>query len=204
MSKVKEPITSYSQLDESASYSILDYLNWKFKERVELIKGKVMKMSPSASTNHQRVSANLSSELIRFFDGRTCQVFYAPFDVRLFPLKNMKDNTIVQPDICVICDESKLDKRGCLGPPELIVEILSPGNANHDLKTKFDLYQEARVNEYWVVDLKKRTVNVFIMIEGRYETNEAFEFGDIVRSRQFAGLEVNTKDIFHKLLEDEV
>src|SRR5690606_15294096 len=120
-------------------YTYADYYSWKFKERVELLKGKILKMSPAPSRQHQKISADISFELRKFLTGKTCQVFYAPFDVRLERVKNDKlIQNVVQPDICVICDLTKLDDRGCSGAPELIVEILSPGNTKKEMKYKFE------------------------------------------------------------------
>jgi Uma2 family endonuclease len=135
-------VTNFSDLDLSKTYTYSDYLLWQFQERVELIKGFILKMSPAPNTNHQSVSINLSVAFYNHFKNKKSRVF-APFDVRL-PIKSTKkDATVVQPDLCVICDESKLDKKGCNGVPDLMVEIISPNNSKHDIHTKFNLYLEA-------------------------------------------------------------
>src|SRR4051794_27582693 len=142
--KVEEPDPSYS-------YTYADYIQWKFEERLELFRGRIYKLA-APNTKHQEVSINLSTELFVLLKGSKCKVFHAPFDVRL-PVKNRKkDNeisTVVQPDICVICDETKLDERGCCGAPDLVVEILSPGNSRKEIRLKHELYEEAGVKEYW-------------------------------------------------------
>src|ERR1700733_7887807 len=135
--KVEEPDPSYS-------YTYADYLKWKFEERLELFRGRIYKLG-APNTKHEEVSINLASQLFIFLKGKKCKVFSAPFDVRL-PVKNKKKddeiNTVVQPDISVICDENKLDEKGCCGAPDLIVEILSPGNSKKEVRLKYELYEE--------------------------------------------------------------
>ena len=162
-SKVEEP-------DPSVSYTYADYLKWRFEERLELFRGKIFKLS-APNTLHQKVSRNISGELYLYLKNNKCQSFVAPFDVRL-PAKNRKkDNevtTVVQPDICVICDPSILDKRGCCGAPDLVVEILSPGNFNHDLIRKKELYEKFGVTEYWVVTPETKETVGFFLKDGKY------------------------------------
>ena len=121
-------ITDIKQLNLNNFYSYADYLTWRFAERVELIKGKIFKMSPAPSLLHQQVSTALMVQIGRYMTNNPCQVFHAPFDVRL-PIKSTSDekiDTVLQPDITVVCDESKLDAKGCNGAPDLVVEIISP------------------------------------------------------------------------------
>src|SRR5260221_2999835 len=140
--QVEEPDPSYN-------YTYADYLKWKFEERLELFRGKIYKLSAPA-TRHQEISMSLSSYFFNYLKGKKCKAFHAPFDVRL-PVKNRKKddevNTVVQPDICVICDETKLDERGCCGAPDLVAEILSPGNSKKEVRLKYELYEEAGVRE---------------------------------------------------------
>lgn len=115
-------ITNLKQLDLNASYSYADYLLWHFNERVELIKGKIFKMSPAPSSYHQRISGELTYYLSKVFRKTSCQMYVAPFDVRLLNFKSSTvDNhitTVVQPDLCVICDTTKIDEKGCIGAPD--------------------------------------------------------------------------------------
>jgi Uma2 family endonuclease len=194
--KTNEPITDYAKLDPNASYSFLDYMRWQFKERVELIKGKLYKMSPAANINHQTVSANISWLLFNYFLNKPCRVFTAPFDVRLFPKHDGKDQTVVQPDLCVVCDENKLDKQGCVGPPDLIVEILSPSNSQHDLNTKFNLYQEAIVQEYWIVDTQNKTLIVYTLNNGKYQGSKIYTEEETFNSILFPELNITMKEVF--------
>ena len=192
-------ITNIDQLDFSKTYSYSDYLLWQFSERVELIKGFIKKMSPAPSMVHQTVSMNLSVAISKNFQGQLCRFFAAPFDVRL-PIKTQKkDTTVVQPDLCVICDESKLDQRGCNGAPDLIIEIISPNNSKHDVSTKFKLYQEAEVKEYWIVDPHDKIVFIYTLIDGTYIGLKPFGEDEIIESPLFPDLLMSTDDVFYKV-----
>ena len=147
-------ITSISQPDPSKTYTYADYLTWKLDEFVELIKGKLLRPMSGPSSRHQQYSTNLIAKIRPLLKGKACRVYAAPFNVRLTTGGANGDqqiNTVVQPDICVVCDLTKIDARGCLGAPDWIIEILLPGNVSHDTKTKFDLYEENGVGEYWIV-----------------------------------------------------
>ncbi len=188
--------------DPSLSYTYADYLQWKFEERVELIKGQIFKMSPAPNPNHQQVSIKLSSRLFNFLEGKKCQVYAAPFDVRL-PVKNQKKDyeitTVVQPDICIICDESKIDKHGCIGAPDLVIEILSPGNTKKELKIKFELYEEAGVNEYWIVYPVEESIAVFLLNDGgKFNGAKIYAAGDRIESSTVKRLTIDVNDIFTK------
>ena len=165
-------ITDINQLDLNGTYSYADYLLWRFKERVELFKGKIFEMSPAPNLKHQRVSLLVTRYLDRFFENQKCGLFVAPFDVRLINFtKSTADNTVftvVQPDLCVICDQSKLDKRGCIGSPDLVVEILSPGNSKKELGIKFNLYEENGVLEYWIINQVEESVLIYSLVNGKY------------------------------------
>ena len=166
-------ITSLSQLDPNGVYTYADYLTWGFDEFVELIKGKVLRPMSAPVPIHQQYSVNLTTEIRQFLKRKACRVYAAPFDVRLTRSTGSGDaqiQTVVQPDICVVCDLTKIDQRGCLGAPDWIIEIVSPGNLRHDTKTKFDLYEENGVREYWVVFPGEQTVLAYVLDEhGRYE-----------------------------------
>jgi len=135
-------------------YTYADYLTWPDDERWELIDGVPYAMSPAPVRRHQGISVELCRQFANYLLDKPCKVYDAPFDVRLSEQSSVSDNyidTVVQPDILVVCDESKLDDRGCIGAPDLIIEILSQSTAAHDVKTKFDLYQRFGVKEYWIV-----------------------------------------------------
>src|SRR3978361_909958 len=123
-------VMQLSDLDITKTYSYADYLKWSFDERLELIKGKIFKMSPAPGSVHQRLSLRIGRWIGNYLEGKQCEVFVAPFDVRL-PRRSVNDKeilTVVQPDICVICDVKKVDDKGCIGAPDIVVEVLSPGN----------------------------------------------------------------------------
>lgn len=190
-----ENITNINQLDPNGTYTYADYLLWKFKERVELFKGKILEMSPGPARKHQDVSGNIYLKLGNFFKNKKCKLYSAPFDVR-FPNKS-DDNiyTVVQPDLCVICDMEKLDDRGCLGAPDLIIEILSPGNSKREMKYKLDLYEEAGVREYWIVDPNTESIFINILENGKYTTKKPIVEDEIV-SYIFPNLKIHTSEIF--------
>jgi len=175
-------ITDITQLDPNGTYTYADYLKWKFDERVELIKGKLYRMSPAPKRKHQDASINLEFALLKYFEDKTCKVYDAPFDVRL-PVQNRKNPnqiyTVVQPDICIICDLSKLDEDGCLGAPDWVIEITSPRTAKNDFNEKYNLYEEAGVREYWIVQPKEKAVNVYVLEEGHYALVDVYESTDI-------------------------
>jgi Uma2 family endonuclease len=196
---VEEPVTDYGQLDMDRSYTYLDYLKWQFKERVELIRGRIVKMSPAPGEIHQRVSAELLRCLFNLFHNTSCRVYHAPFDVRLPVPKAGKDTTVVQPDICVICDSKKLDKQGCNGAPDLVVEILSPGNTRHEVQTKFELYEASGVKEYWIVESQVKTVLVYSLRDGKYIGLQPFVEGMEVESPLFPELKLPVEDIFYQV-----
>lgn len=190
-------ITNINQLDPLYGvYSYADYLLWKFKERVELFKGKLFKMS-APSAVHQEISMKLAGELYQFLKGKDCKVFHAPFDVRL--LKEAQEDkdiyTVVQPDICVVCDSEKIDNRGCEGVPDLVIEILSPGNSKKEMKFKYALYEEAKVPEYWIIDPDHQNILVYILKGGKYQ-NPINVVDDYIPSEKFPTLKLHTNDIF--------
>ncbi|MDO4763402.1 MAG: Uma2 family endonuclease [Flavobacteriaceae bacterium] len=191
-------ITNINQLDINGTYSYADYLLWKFKERVELFKGRILKMSPAPSTKHQEISRNLTLGLGYIFKGQKCKMYIAPFDVRI-PKQSKEDKeifTVVQPDLCVICDPNKIDEKGCIGAPDLVIEILSPGNSKKEMKDKFHLYEEAGVKEYWIVDPNQESVLINVLEQGKYFTQNPIVDDEVV-SRIFPDLKLHTNDIFN-------
>jgi hypothetical protein len=192
-------ITSLKQLDLNKQYSYADYLKWEIKERVELFKGFVRQMS-APSRIHQKLSWNLERQMDIYFESKKCDIYHAPFDVRLTVFDKTKDKeilTVVQPDICMICDEKKLDKRGCLGSPDLIVEIQSPGNTKREMKDKFELYEEAGVKEYWIVDSVQNFVLIYYLNEaGKYIGTKPYSQEEIFNSVIFPELEIDLNKVF--------
>ena len=144
-------ITDISQLDPNGTYTYADYLKWQFDEWVELIRGKIHRMSPAPRRAHQLAVSHLLVDIGLHLKGQRCEIYTAPFDVRL-PVRNERKpnqlHTVVQPDICIICDISKLDDAGCLGAPDWVIEITSPRTVKNDFNEKFNLYEESDVREY--------------------------------------------------------
>lgn len=190
-------ITNINQLDlVNGIYTYADYLMWKIKDRLELLKGKIFQMG-ALSLTHQTVSMNFSRLLSNYFYKTPCKLFAAPFDVRLAK-KGEKDNeiyTVVQPDLCVVCDADKLDERGCWGAPDLIIEILSPGNSKKELKNKYELYQEAGVREYWLVHPQDEYVIINVLENNQYRALPPFVDKEVT-SVIFPDLSLQTEDIF--------
>lgn len=196
-----KPITDINQLDLNGYYTYADYLTWRFKQRVELIKGRIFKMSPAPNLKHQRISGELHRQIANFLHLKTCQVFHAPFDVRL-PLpeikqKKGKTDTVVQPDITVVCDEKKLDKQGCIGVPDLVIEILSPGNTKREMKDKFEIYQHAGIPEYWVVEPDHEYVLVYRLDKkGKYIGDVPYTDEDTIKSVALKRFKFELSSIF--------
>lgn len=193
-------VTDINELDLGKQYTYADYLTWHFKERVELIKGWIHKMSPAPLDQHQRISSNLHGDIFHFFKRRGCQVRPAPYDVRLLDSKkSIADNqifTVVQPDICVICDTSKIDKRGCIGAPDWIIEILSPGNSKTEMHDKYQLYEENGVKEYWIVQPEHENIIVFALQNEKYQLVKIYSGEETIPSVLFPELKLELLDIF--------
>jgi Uma2 family endonuclease len=194
----KEKITELSQVcDSTVEYTYDDYYDWLFTERVELIFGKVL---PMAAPNrlHQTVIRSLNTIFGIFFQSKSCEYYPAPFDVRLpVGIKKGKYTTVVQPDLSVFCDPEKLDKRGAKGAPDLVVEILSPGNSRRDMKDKFEVYELAGVREYWIFHPIDSFVLPFLLNEeGKFVGLPAVHSPDTLISRIFPELFFSLGGIF--------
>jgi len=191
-----------SDLDFSKTYTYADYFNWQFDERLELIKGKIFRMTPAPNRIHQEITVAVLARLSYHLKGKPCKVYTAPFDVRL--PRTSKDDaaiyTVLQPDICVICDLSKLDDRGCIGAPDIIVEILSPGNNKKELRNKYDVYQEAGVKEYWVIHPSERTFLKYTLgSDGLFFPSKLMISGDEVTTDVLPGFTLDLADIFDEI-----
>jgi Uma2 family endonuclease len=193
-------INNIKQLDLKGNYTYADYLLWNFKDRVELIKGKIFKMSPAPSRFHQEISWLLARQLDKVFHKSSCKMYAAPFDVRLVNFKeSSNDNqivTVVQPDLCVICDNEKLDERGCFGAPDLIIEILSPGNSNREMTIKFDLYEENGVKEYWIVNQSEKTILIYVLKDDKFIGLKPITENGKLESPTFTNLKFSVKSVF--------
>lgn len=149
---------------ENRRYTFADVLTWDESERVEIISGEAFLMAPP-SRIHQEISVAITAQLYNYLEGKRCKVYPAPFGVRLFEQDGDSPedvDTMVEPDISVVCDPGKLDSHGCKGAPDLIIEILSPSTQRHDRLVKLGLYQRAGVREYWTVNPEDKTVQVML------------------------------------------
>jgi Uma2 family endonuclease len=193
-------MTASPRLKEQDRFSYSDYLTWPDDERWELINGVAYDMSPAPGRRHQEISIALASQFYTYLKGKLCKVYDAPFDVRLVETVDEHDNvtcTVVQPDIVVICDSSKLDNRGCKGAPDIVVEIVSPSTGSYDLTTKFDMYQRHSVKEYWIVLPEEQTVMVFkLQQNGMFGSPDRFGGTDRIAVTMLGELIIDLADVF--------
>jgi Uma2 family endonuclease len=153
--------------EENNHFTYADYLGWESPERYQIIDGEAFMMS-SPTVEHQAISGEIFRQFANFLTGKPCRVFAAPLDVRLFPEEDQSDDTVVQPDILVVCDTSKLSRGSVDGPPDLVMEIVSPSNSQKEMVLKFQNYLDAGVREYWVLYSEEKKVQVHVLEEGRY------------------------------------
>ena len=197
-------LTDINSLSLDKTYTYADYITWEFKERIELIKGMIFKMSPAPNLEHQKISATLLGETYAYLKGKSCKVFAAPFDVRLSDTdqSNAEESisTVVQPDICVICDLSKLDKQGCNGAPDLVVEILSPSTAQKDMNEKFAIYEAHKVKEYWIVFPYEQLIQVFkLNPNNKYALSKAYGRSELIPMGIFEDFEIDLNIVFEEM-----
>jgi len=189
-------------------YTYEDYCKFSDEHRREIIGGVAHLMSPSSNIiEHQTVSVNLIYKFKEYLKDKKYQILHAPFDVRL-PKEGETKNTasnVVQPDIFIVCDKDKLDKRSCFGSPDLIIEILAPTTRKRDLTEKFDLYQQNGVLEYWVVDAFHQTIDRFSFDKntGKYKSAEYFDRNDTISPSIFPYLAIKLEDVFPLIEYDE-
>jgi len=180
-------------------YTFADVLAWDEDERIEIINGEAFMMAPP-SRIHQKISMELSRQLANYLEGKKCEVYPAPFNVRLFEKDgNLPEDvdTVVEPDISVVCDRNKLDKHGCKGAPDMIIEILSPSSLRHDRLVKLSLYQRAGVREYWIVDPENRSVMVFLPdAGGSLRLHEDYGREDIAKVNVLGGCFIELSKVF--------
>ena len=193
-------IKNIEDLDFTKQYTYADYLTWHFDERVELIRGWISRMSPAPLVTHQRILIRLSYQIEGYLLNKQCEVFVAPFDVRLtnkrksVPYKLI--TSVVQPDVCIICDPKKLDKRGCIGAPDLVIEILSPGDSRKEFREKFSLYEENGVREYWIVDPVHLMIQVFDLKEDKFAWRSNYVKEDMIPVGIFEDFSIDSDTVF--------
>ncbi len=184
---------------EKERYTFADVLTWPDDERAELIDGEVVLMAPAPSREHQEISGEVFRQLANYLEGKKCKVYHAPFDVRLFEKDGDTPedvDTVVEPDITIVCDHSKLDDRGCKGAPDMVVEILSPSTQRHDRLVKLGLYQRAGVREYWIVDPDSSTVQVFLQRDGSLQLHEVYDRQGVAKVNVLDGCFIELSKVF--------
>ena len=193
INEAKEPIMNYDKL-----YTYGDYLKFEFEEMVEIIRGKLFRMSPAPRVKHQLISGNIFYRLRHQLTNQKCNVYNAPIDVVL-PIANKKRSksmTVVQPDICVICDPKIIEETAVFGVPDFVIEIIAGKDVKRDTKDKYSVYEEAGVGEYWIVFGEMRFVEVYILEEGKYQRLNAFSEDDVIPVKTLPGLSISIEDIF--------
>lgn len=196
---VEEKISKFEDLDLKGTYTYADYLKWEFDERLELIRGKIFRMSPGPNTFHQQIVGAVYYNLYGFLKHKPCRVFVAPFDVRFF--RRSKDDreieTVLQPDICVIRDPTKIDERGGIGTPDIVIEVLSPGNNKKELKNKYEIYEESGVLEYWIFHPAEKTfLRYRLNSDGKFQLSDFSTLGDQVTTPVLPGFNLSLDEVF--------
>lgn len=184
---------------EEGKYTYADYLSWSEDERWEIIDG-IAYMQATPSPIHQEISGGLFVQFYQYLSGKPCKVYPAPFCVRLTKDDNKNNENIkvvVEPDIAIVCDKTKIDGKGCNGAPDLIVEIISPSSVKNDKLIKFNKYEKAGVKEYWIVEPEGKLVSVFVLLEDqRYGRPEIYSEDDNIKVSIFPDLIVDLKPVF--------
>lgn len=178
-------------------YTYQEYLSWPEGEQYELVDGVAYAKNPAPSYGHQKLSLEIARQLGNQLLRRECQVFAAPFDVKLTGPDQDDAPTVVQPDIMVGCDPERFNSRGHLGAPDLIVEIVSPDSGIVDRKRKFALYEQHGVREYWIVDEEERVVEVYLLDKGgRYSRRGAYGPEETLSATAVSELSVDLRLVF--------
>lgn len=186
------------KIDEVYNYG--DYSLWPESERWELIDGVAFDMSPAPSRHHQSILTEILGQIYNLLTETPCEVYCAPFDVRFpdyFEQEESEISTVVQPDLVVVCDKEKLDDKGCIGAPDLVVEILSPSTMSKDLHQKFSLYEKHGVKEYWVVSPGDKIIFRYkLSKDGKYKEPEIYEKDKLLVSDIFENFKIELKRVF--------
>ena len=180
-------------------YTFADCLTWGEDERIEIVDGEAVMMAPP-TTAHQLISGEMFRQLANYLEGKKCRAIPAPFAVRLFEKDGDSPedvDTMVEPDISIVCDSSKLDKHGCKGAPDIVVEILSPSTQRHDRLVKLGLYQRARVREYWIVNPEDQTVQVMLLDDGGVlQLHEVYDRQSVAKVNVLDGCFIELSKVF--------
>jgi Uma2 family endonuclease len=177
-------------------HTYADYKAWELKpgERYEIIYGEAYAMS-APNAHHQSMLTEMVRQFANFLTGKPCKVYPAPYDVRLYYEEDESDDTVVQPDISVVCDEKKRGPEGCRGAPDFVAEILSPSNTAIEMQRKFNVYRDAGVREYWVLDSKYKSLTVYLF-EGNNAITRSYGEKDSVPVAVLEGLSIELEAVF--------
>lgn len=185
---------------KKTQYTFNDLLGWEENELFEIINGELFLMA-TPSTTHQMISGEIFRQIANYLAGKKCKVISAPFSVRLFEQDDDTPenvDTVVEPDISIICDMDKLDTHGCKGAPDMVVEILSPSSLRHDRLVKLNLYQKAKVREYWIIDPENKAVQVFLHDGDFLRIFEEYEAKDVAKVNVLDGCFIELNKVFPK------
>ncbi|MEW6526388.1 MAG: Uma2 family endonuclease [Spirochaetota bacterium] len=181
-------------------FTYADYLTWPPEERWELIDGVAYDMTPAPNVTHQSIVLNIGRIIADYLEGKDCKVFVAPVDVILPESSSTSDEnifTVVQPDIVVVCNKKKIEKRGIIGAPDLVVEVLSESTAYKDETEKLKLYERHGVREYWIVNPEAYYLNVFRLgSDGTFEKPLHYRKGETFKSSVLEGLIIDGNRVF--------
>lgn len=184
---------------QDGEYSFADYLTWPEDQRWEIIDG-IAYLQAAPSPIHQEISGNIFAQFHHYLSGKPCKVYAAPFCVRLpkgDEKKSEEVKKVVEPDISIVCNGSKIDEKGCNGAPDLIVEIMSPSSIKMDRFIKFNQYELAGVREYWIVEPEGKLVSVFVLqADQRYGRPEIYTEDNEIKAAVFPDLFVDLKPVF--------
>ncbi len=184
---------------DDTGYTWRDYLAWPGDERFELVDGVAYAMSPAPRRRHQEVSGELFHQMYGALRDGPCHVFNAPFDVKLSSDEDDDAPTVVQPDVTVTCDSGKLTEQGMTGPPDLVVEVVSPESGLADRRRKFEVYQRFGVPEYWIVDHDEQVVEVYVLTAvGEYRRAGVYGPGERVEATAVEDVSIDLKEVFEE------
>lgn len=182
---------------EKKKYTFADYLSWDENERVEIINGEAIIAQAAPSPVHQEVAYQIARQIGNYLEGKRCKVYPAPFAVCLNSDKSDDEaDIVVEPDISIVCDMSKINEHGCKGAPDMIAEVVSPSTARRDRMVKLNLYEQAGVKEYWIVDPVEQSIQVYLMDNGRYRVADYYAKEDIAKVHVLDGCFVELSKVF--------
>lgn len=193
-------ITNIEQLDLTKAYTFKDYLSWKFQERVrvELLRGYIFRKSKSNTSIQKIIGSKLFESLWLFSNNNNCKIFATPFAVYLLSI-NGEGETVVQPNLCVIRNQSKIKREAYIGVPDMVIEILPLGNSRREMTQKFQIYEQAGVKEYWVVYPYAQVIQQYILEGDKFQALPIAEKS--IKSQVLQGFEVDLDTIFDTIVE---